>query len=376
VRLPGEADRKNYPLRLRGQSSALPETRAKSLAESIAWRIWEKTAKQNARSDDDATSAQTLEEVVAQFLCWADRAYRREDGTPTREATNCEIALRVLRGRYGTELLDNVGYENLLAARNELEQEVGKKGQPKYHRNTINQRAGVWKRFIRWALRNRLCLPQTKNEWWALDNLEYMRSMAKESKPVVGVLHKHVKATLPHLSRTAATMVQVAELCGARPGEIASMRFCDIERRREVWLYRPAQFKMKYRGHLRVIAIGPRAATMIEEYLNESSPDWKSSDPLFCPDDIPNRRVEIHSDKPVQSWQQCVRYAARSAGVPHWSLNQLRHACGTRVRRKFGKDAAQAVLGHAIQTITDRYTTQAIEQEMIRIIRPVMVAIG
>lgn len=51
--------------------------------------------------------------------------------------------------------------------------------------------------------------------------------------------------------------------------------------------------------------------------------------------------------------------------VPHWHPNQLRHAHGTRVRRQFGLEAAQVVLGHARADVTQVYA----ETDLLRATR-------
>lgn len=376
VTLPGEDRRRNYPLRLPKQKLALPEERGSDLAESIAWRIWEKATKASAPHDN----GMTLDQVVARFLAWAESAYRRTDGTPTREIVNCEIALRSLRAMHGAEPIDNVGYEHILAARDALENTVDGEDGPKYHRNTINQRVGVWKRFVRWALDNRLCSPRTKADWWAMSNLARLRSKALESVPVGPVPHWMVKATLPYVSPTAAAMIRVQELCGARPGEICAMRPCDIERRRKVWVYRPGQHKTLHRDQVRVIVLGPQAQTILLAHLGKR-PNWKSDAPMFPPQEIPKRTPARPGDR--TSYVQVIRYAvkaARKAGaksIENWTPNQLRHACGTRVRRRFGADVAGAVLGHTQgQRITDRYTRTAIEAEIISASSRAMIALG
>ncbi|NLS94251.1 MAG: site-specific integrase [Planctomycetaceae bacterium] len=60
------------------------------------------------------------------------------------------------------------------------------------------------------------------------------------------------------------------------------------------------------------------------------------------------------------------RKAAEEAGVvaeelPRWSPNQLRHAAGTEVRRRFGVEAAQVVLGHAQADVTQVYAERDYE---------------
>jgi site-specific recombinase XerC len=39
----------------------------------------------------------------------------------------------------------------------------------------------------------------------------------------------------------------------------------------------------------------------------------------------------------------------------HWFPNQLRHTAGTEIRRRFGLEAAQTVLGHSKADVTQVY---------------------
>ena len=41
--------------------------------------------------------------------------------------------------------------------------------------------------------------------------------------------------------------------------------------------------------------------------------------------------------------------------LPHWHPNQLRHSAATEIRRRFGLEAAQVVLGHAKADVTQVY---------------------
>ena len=150
VKLPGTDKRKNYPLRLAGRKDALPESRGRSLAEGIAWRMLNGSA--NAKE-----STRTLNCICSEFLSWAETYYRRQDGSMTREAVNCEIALRSLREAHGNKDIDDINYDHIHESRESLI----KKG---LARPTINQRVGIWKRFFAWALDNRKCQAGTKAE--------------------------------------------------------------------------------------------------------------------------------------------------------------------------------------------------------------------
>lgn len=57
----------------------------------------------------------------------------------------------------------------------------------------------------------------------------------------------------------------------------------------------------------------------------------------------------------VTAYGHAVRKAARKAGVTHWHPNQLRHSFATRVRKEYGLEAAQVLLGHSRADVTQVY---------------------
>jgi integrase len=211
---------------------------------------------------------------------------------------------------------------------------------------------------------------------WALTPLKRGRSPAPEGEPVGPVSHRTVKATLPYMPPSLQAMVRVQELCGARPSEICGMRPCDVEKRRDVWVYRPPTHKTMHKGNVRVIVMGPRAQRILAHRLAGLSDQER----VFKPE----RGSQHGSEWTTSNYGQAIRYAiraARKAGktVPAWAPNQLRHACGTRVRRRFGPEAASVVLGHTAgrgARVTDVYTHTAIERELIAAAARVMRLIG
>ncbi len=373
VKLPGEKKRKNFPLKLHNQIKAIPEEKGKDLAESLAWRLWDKATRKSSKQSNDSARI-TVDQAIGKFLSWADTYYRRPDGASTRERDNCELALRILRQYLREEPLDNIAYTSLLDIRDGMETSG-------LNRTTINQRIGIWKRFITWALDNRLCSASTKSEWLAMGSLKRNRTKAPEGKPVMPVTHLTVKKTIPYLTKQVQVMVQIQELCGARPGEICSMRPYDIERRGRIWIYRPAFHKTEHKGNTRIVVMGPRAVAILADFLGESI-NWQSEKNIFVSPEILVKKLKANEPCPTRSYTRSIELAVKNAkkdGIPleHWSPNQLRHACGTRIRRKFGVEAARSVLGHSNGTrITDRYTRAAIEAEIIAAATPPMIALG
>ena len=138
-------------------------------------------------------------------------------------------------------------------------------------------------------------------------------------------------------------MVRVHRLIGCRPDELASMRPDLIDRSGKVWIYSPASHKCTWRGKSRKIAIGPRAQAILKRYLFG---EW-----CFI--------SQIDTGKParyrVDSYRRAITRACTRAKLDHWTPGRLRHTTATTVRREFGLEAAQVVLGHATASTTEIY---------------------
>jgi integrase len=61
-----------------------------------------------------------------------------------------------------------------------------------------------------------------------------------------------------------------------------------------------------------------------------------------------------------RSYRQAIVRACRRAGVPAWTPRQLRHTAATRIRDRFGVEAAQVVLGHAQLDTTELYAAKSL----------------
>jgi integrase len=184
-------------------------------------------------------------------------------------------------------------------------------------------------------------------------------------------------------------MIQLQRLTGARPGEVCSMRACDIDMSGKVWLYRPAQHKTRHRGKERVIALGPQAQEIIRPFLQLDTQAY-----LFSPRRaLEEKRLAARAARKtkVQPSQQnrrkrkpkvqpgdryttpaycyAIHRACQRANrkmleagpcrpedlIPHWHPHQIRHTHATEVRRHFGLEAAQVALGHATASVTQLY---------------------
>ena len=192
-----------------------------------------------------------------------------------------------------------------------------------------------------------------------------------------------------------------------RPCEVVIMRPCDIDRSGEIWIYEPYDHKNRWRGHRKLIPLGPKAQEVLQPFLDRApeshlfSPheanEWlRRRRPVHCKKErkTPIYRSELRAREKAKlarrkrrpkrpkrehydtnSYRRAINYGferARKAGtrIPHWHPNQLRHNRGTEIRKKYGIEAAQVVLGHARADVTEVYAEKNLELA-IRIAREI-----
>lgn len=156
------------------------------------------------------------------------------------------------------------------------------------------------------------------------------------------------------------------------------MRVIDLDTAGRIWTYTPQTHKNSYRGHARTIYIGPRAQRVLEPFMVNRPLDAY----VFSPAEAESgRRAALHTtrrtplscgnrpgtnrrDRPTRrpgeryttsSYQRAITRACKAAGVPAWSPHRLRHNAATRLRKEFGLEAAQLMLGHARADVTQLY---------------------
>jgi len=183
-------------------------------------------------------------------------------------------------------------------------------------------------------------------------------------------------------------MVQLQLLTGMRPGEVVSMRACDIEMSNAIWVYRPPRHKIEHHGIQREILLGPRAQSVVRGFLSADARGY-----LFSPEQAEAERNAVRRaarrtpmtpsqarrrcrTKPkrapgtrytIEAYRRAVARACAKAGVPRWSPNQLRHAHATALRKQSGLEAAQVLLEHARLETTQVYAerNRALAAEII-----------
>jgi len=354
------------------------------------------------RSATQAARELTVNKLIAAFWPHVERHYRRADGSPTQEVQDYKHTLRPMKHLYGASPVTDFGPLALKAIRSLMVRgydhpRFGK--QPALARRVVNQRIGRIKRMFKWAVENELVPAMAHHALLAVRGLERGRSEARETEPVKPVPVAFVEAVLPFLSRQVASMVELQLLTGARSGEIVIIRGIDLDTSGAVWLYKPSAHKTAYRGHSRVIAIGPKAQAVLRPWLRLNVEDYlfqpREADAAFRQQQRAVRKSKVQPSqehrakahprkKPgrcytSRSYQQAIAKgiekanraracepckakhsaercdACRANAIPHWHPHQLRHTTATEIRRAAGLDAARAVLGHTSPVVTEVY---------------------
>ncbi|MBN9523571.1 tyrosine-type recombinase/integrase [bacterium] len=328
----------------------------------------------------------TVNELLLGFWGYAEAHYRRADGTPTNELPQFRQTFRLVRELYGHTPAHEFGPLALKAVRQKMI-EAG------WNRKLVNQRVGRVRRAFRWAVENELVPPAVLQALKAVAGLQAGRTSAREPAPVLPVADADVRATLPFLGSVVRGMVEVQLLTGMRPGEVCRLRPCDIDATGDVWVYRPGQHKTRHRGKERVVAIGPRARVVLDHLApaertghyfdpRRAVAEFRAAraagrkTPRYASHMARNAAVRVANPKrepaeryTVSSYGHAVARAVERANrrrehlagagnydlVSHWHPNQLRHAHGTEVRRRFGLEAAQVALGHERADVTQVY---------------------
>jgi integrase len=334
----------------------------------------------------------TVAELLLRYWKFA-KGYYRKNGKPTAEIDCLKSALRPLRELYGSSLAREFGPLALESVR----QKMISRG---WCRRVINQAVGRVRRVFRWAVSKELIPSDVYQSITTVDGLRKGRTEAHDNPPVAPVSDEVVEATLDCMPPVIADMVRLQRLTGMRPGEVCLVRPCDIDRSDDVWLYQPESHKTEHHGRNRIIPFGSRCQEILLRYL--------ARDPeMYCfrpCDSEEKRRAQAQAKRgtsprgkrpsekrklkrvpgefySTDSYGKSVKRACEKAFPHHelgyivrpnfsdaekkelrkwqtdhsWSPNQLRHSAGTEVRREFGLEAAQTVLGHANANTTQIY---------------------
>jgi integrase len=311
-------------------------------------------------------------ELLARYWRFAKEYYGEGSGSMDRIVA----AMRILKTGYGRKPATQFGPLILQTIQRQL---VGEGHSRRY----INHVAQAIRRIFKWGVSQEIVPVEVHQALLSVPGLRLGRTTAREPDPIVPVSEADVEATLPFMLPIVADMVQVQRLCGCRPGEVVVMQPGNIDRTGNVWEFRPVSHKGAWRGKDRIIFLGPRCQTILTKYLLRPADTF-----VFSPAEAEkNRRAELTATRRVplkygnrvgtnrkgkparvpgdryttNTYRQAIHRACDKAGVERWAPNRLRHAAGTEIRRLFGLEASQVVLGHASADVTQIYAERDAE---------------
>jgi len=337
----------------------------------------------------------------------ADDYYRHKDGTPTGEPRNLRHALRFLIRKHGQCRVKEFGPIKLKEVRAEMLKDD-------LYRTSINKAVHRIKRVFAWGVEEEIVPAMIYQALRAVKSLKAGRTEAREPIPVKPVDQGTVDETLRHLSNVVGDMVRLQLLCGMRPGEVCSLRPCDVSRGIEgVWTYRPAQHKTEHLGRDRRIPIGPEGQKILAKYfdcdpesfcfspveseIERNTKRKRSRRSALTPSQLArkakgravghrytkdsyNRAVQRDCEQAFgmpPELREVIRFVRRQTELSKeqredmkaamhaeaaawrlkycWSPNQLRHSRATELRERYGIEVAQNVLGHSDPRTTAIY---------------------
>jgi integrase len=271
----------------------------------------------------------TVGECVLRYFEHA-RTYYTKDGKPTSELSVIRALIRPLTKRFSDLPATELGPKKLKLLQREMI-ELG------WTRRSINKASQIVKACFTWCASEELIPAGVAMGLKTVRGVPKGRTAAKENAPIGPVDDSHVEVVLGDVSPLVADICRFMRLTGCRPGEALAMRSTEIDRSDPTcWIYRPGSHKTEHHGKGRAIHVGPLAQQIILPRLLPSG-----DGPVF-----PIIRTSL---------RRAVHRACERNGVPSWHPNQLRHACATEVRAKFGLEAAQALLGHSHADVTQIY---------------------
>ena len=271
----------------------------------------------------------TIAELVLAYVKHA-QTYYVKNGKVTDEFGCIKSALKPVVELYGTIPAADFGPKSLKAVRQHMV-DGGKKC-----RRYINMSVGRIRRAFRYAVENELIEPGVLQKLEAIPPLLAGRTEAKDHPTRRPVPVENINRVKGKVNQRTRDMIDLMLLTGARPGELVSLTGGMIDRQDDVWVSNLSDHKTIHRGKERILHFGPRAQAILHRYLT-GDPNQR----LF-----PIRRATASA---------AIKKACVELGIPKFTSHWLRHTTATQIRKDFGLDVAQVILGHSSADVTQVY---------------------
>lgn len=358
---------------------------------AAAYRNWlrnEWGTKNHVRNPNDP-DAFTTTKLAEMYKAHARTIYLK-GGKLTTTIDTVDLAMDALAAEYPSVAADAIGSPEMTKLRDSMIIGADRHGKVRARSMiTVNGRLRVIKQAFRWARQYGYVTKETAYDVSFVPPLRAGRSEAKAPRKVLPVPAEILEATLKEATPTIADMIRTLLITGMRPGELCSMRACDLERSGDVWLYKPVTHKTEHHDKERVILIGPQAQAILKPYIARR---MKLSEYVFLPSEAHQERFEQIGYEKVTAYQmsrsrfkpgrcfynatfygQVCRTCDRAFDADEtkrkardyshrWNPHRLRHNAATRVREQFGIEAAKDLLGHSSLSTAMIYAEKSMDR--------------
>lgn len=278
----------------------------------------------------------TIGDLIDAYLDHANRHYVDAAGNRTTQLHLIASSLGAFRELYGQERIAKLEPICIRAVQQRLIER-------RLSRSTINHYAAIIKSAIKWGVSEGIVPAGVYAAIAATPGLRAGRTEARETDDVRPVPTEHIEAVRAVCSGIVRDLIDLQLLTGARPGEVVGLRAVDIDMSGAIWTAKIKRHKNAWRGQSRELYFGPRAQEIIKRRLTSAV-----GAPLFAFDGGKSAYT-------TRSYRQAINRACAKAKVPEWNPNQLRHNAATELRKQYGTEAAQLLLGHAKLDTTQIY---------------------
>lgn len=334
------------------------------------WLLNRQAFEARAKATRGQTRWPTMAELAVAYLEHAASYYG--PSTASTETANLKLACQPIRDLYAHRATDLFCPLSFKACREWWMSD------PKRSRQYCNKMSKYLLRILKWGVEHRMVPPATFEAARCVAPLKAGRTTAPESKKILPVADSVVDATVAQCTGVVSDMIRIQRLVGCRPGELVRITPSMVDRSGDVWKIRMVKHKTAYKGKTRTIYAGPKAQAILARYLLRPA-----DAPCFSPIESEQQRLAAKhaarktplscgnrpgtnkiSRKPRKApgtafttgtYARSIRSACLRAKVDPWAPNQLRHSAGTEVRREFGLEGAQVILGHTQASITEIY---------------------
>ena len=325
---------------------------------------------------DPADDCQTI--TVSMMLADYLKSIEGRYGHSDTEAIKSVVA--VMRRLYGSSPAADFGPNNLRACRAEMK----RKG---WCRTYINKQCRRLRAIFRWAVSHELAPEGVIAKLASVEPLK--RGEARDNAPVKPVDRSDIRRVRRLVPRQVRALLDLQLLTGARADELVRLRPIDIITKGEVWTATLTEHKTAHHGKTRVLYFGPRAQKVLAEFMRPNRPTTAY---LFSPREAfaeskqkdakgsrrPNQKPNPRKSKrtigncyTTSSYRQTIHRACRAVGIKTWGPHRLRHNAATMLRRQYGIEAAQVILGHAMGSAITEVYAEANHEKAKNIIRKI-----